>query len=669
MPVSNFSEYARRVAAAARRADADPTEAQREALNFRVGKVHFHGLEISITNPKGSIRRGKSSGGKEWERVMAHHYGHICRTESEDGEQFDVFIGEYPESQLAFTFDFLTSDYEHDETKAVIGVRNLNEAKTVIRKNYPDGWLDDRIGEIRGYFMADFKKWLRKSGMWKKKAAFITVGGTVSYDYHCLPCDHSFDGGDGECPLCGKDRSDTTTNPKLLKGAKERPHTVAVDLDGTILTPSTPPDFGRLRPKAKAVIQGFKDKGYRVIIFTVRNDNDAVGRKLVELGVPYDYINENPDQPKDGSGKVIADVYIDDRAVSADKSWTRIEEEVESRREKSSAYGDKDPRFGCTCPNCGSTDTHGARAHEKFADGTWDLANAACGGCGNGFSYDYDTGKPRKRTTGSRGTNGEKIEKSSEMISEEEVREAGKKDRTLDRVQEAADLMSGIQVWYNPGPPAKCFIDVMDWGSPKAGELIGKELARVVGKENVEFGNENNPEGEGWVKASLDVPNEGQHLMATRNSISVESRGKLVALLNQQLADLFDLMTQAKFAHWNVKGANFISLHKLFDDLATTLDGHVDTVAERLTALGGTAMGTARMAAAASTVPEFPHSTINGNAVVSVLADRCASVGKSVRDGIDKSDELGDRDTADVLTAVSRDLDKNLYFLESHLQG
>ena len=155
----------------------------------------------------------------------------------------------------------------------------------------------------------------------------------------------------------------------------------------------------------------------------------------------------------------------------------------------------------------------------------------------------------------------------------------------------------------------------------------------------------------------------------TRIDIAAENRAKLISILNQHLADTFDLMSQTKFAHWNVKGPNFIALHKLFDELAETLEEHVDEIAERTTALGGVAMGTARQAAAMSHTPEFPSGVHKGLDVVTALADRYAALGKSVRAAIDQSDELGDKDTADLFTALSRELDQSLYFLESHLQG
>jgi starvation-inducible DNA-binding protein len=155
----------------------------------------------------------------------------------------------------------------------------------------------------------------------------------------------------------------------------------------------------------------------------------------------------------------------------------------------------------------------------------------------------------------------------------------------------------------------------------------------------------------------------------TRNDIAAEARAKLVSLLNQHLADLFDLMSQTKFAHWNVKGPNFYQLHLLFDALAEKVEGHVDEVAERVTALGGVATGTARQSVASSRVPEFPAGVFKGNDVVAALADRFATVGNAVRAAIDQADELEDKDTADLFTEVSRDLDQSLYFLEAHLQG
>ncbi len=156
---------------------------------------------------------------------------------------------------------------------------------------------------------------------------------------------------------------------------------------------------------------------------------------------------------------------------------------------------------------------------------------------------------------------------------------------------------------------------------------------------------------------------------ATRIDLPSSVREKMIALLNQQLADTFDLFSQIKQAHWNVKGPQFIALHELFDKLAEDVEDSVDTIAERATALGGTALGTARMAAAASRLPEYPSDAHPGPKAIAALADRFAALAKSTREGIDTAATAGDADTADVFTEVSRSLDKNLWFLEAHLQA
>ncbi len=156
---------------------------------------------------------------------------------------------------------------------------------------------------------------------------------------------------------------------------------------------------------------------------------------------------------------------------------------------------------------------------------------------------------------------------------------------------------------------------------------------------------------------------------ATRINILEGSREELIRLLNARLADTFDLYSQLKQAHWNVKGSDFIQLHQLYDDLAGDVLEHVDMIAERATALGGLALGTARMAAAASSLDEYPADAVAGLETVAVIADRLSSYGALVRDGIDAAATLNDQDTADLFTEVSRSIDKHLWFVEAHLQS
>jgi starvation-inducible DNA-binding protein len=141
------------------------------------------------------------------------------------------------------------------------------------------------------------------------------------------------------------------------------------------------------------------------------------------------------------------------------------------------------------------------------------------------------------------------------------------------------------------------------------------------------------------------------------------------ALLDQQLADAFDLMSQVKQAHWNVKGNDFWQLHKLFDEVAARAAEWVDLLAERITAMGGFAHGTVRMAAGASTLPELPVDITDGMDYVRATAERLAAFTNSCREAIDTADEAGDANTADLFTEISRCADTYLYYLEAHLQA
>ena len=154
----------------------------------------------------------------------------------------------------------------------------------------------------------------------------------------------------------------------------------------------------------------------------------------------------------------------------------------------------------------------------------------------------------------------------------------------------------------------------------------------------------------------------------TYNSLPKDDRKKVVKLLNQSLANLTDLYSQTKQAHWNVTGRFFYTLHKLFDELAELVEGHIDPMAERITALGGVAHGTVRNAAEASILKEFPVQKAGELDYVKALIERYALVAKSVRESIEDSTKLGDANTADLFTAVSRDLDKALWFLEAHVR-
>ena len=166
-----------------------------------------------------------------------------------------------------------------------------------------------------------------------------------------------------------------------------------------------------------------------------------------------------------------------------------------------------------------------------------------------------------------------------------------------------------------------------------------------------------------------DPQSELNRTFETAVDLSAETRVAMIELLNQELADTTDLYSQTKQAHWNVKGIHFYQLHLLFDQLAEKRQGEADELAERATELGGYALGTMRMAAAHSRLPEIPTTIDAGVDYVRALVERFGIHANSMRAAIDDADEAGDKDTADLCTEISRELDKDLWFLQAHLQA
>lgn len=155
-------------------------------------------------------------------------------------------------------------------------------------------------------------------------------------------------------------------------------------------------------------------------------------------------------------------------------------------------------------------------------------------------------------------------------------------------------------------------------------------------------------------------------LLRSRHDLPEGGRAALVALLNERLADTFDLYSQIKQSHWNVQGRAFFQLHGLFDQLAGEILPFVDEIAERATALGGVAAGTARMAAKGSILKENNLGAAGGAEHLDLLIERYGAYAAAVRESIDECDELGDKDAADLFTQISRTADKHLWFLEAH---
>ncbi len=158
-------------------------------------------------------------------------------------------------------------------------------------------------------------------------------------------------------------------------------------------------------------------------------------------------------------------------------------------------------------------------------------------------------------------------------------------------------------------------------------------------------------------------------LYSTKNDLPQATRVQVIELLNQRLADCIDLQTQCKQAHWNVKGPAFIALHKLFDEINEDVEEYVDLIAERIVQLGGIAEGTAGVVAGRTTLVDYPLTLSTGAEHVAALSDALAGFGRTARVGIEEMNELEDAGSADILTEISRGIDKWLWFVEAHQQG
>lgn len=154
----------------------------------------------------------------------------------------------------------------------------------------------------------------------------------------------------------------------------------------------------------------------------------------------------------------------------------------------------------------------------------------------------------------------------------------------------------------------------------------------------------------------------------THNTLDEPIRQKSIELLNLNLAAAIDLHAQVKMAHWNVRGISFFAVHQLFDKVATAVLTMSDELAERVGGLGGTAQGTLQTAVKRSTLVPYPHKIAPIEDHIFAVASSLAAFGQMLREAIDTADEAGDKATADLFTQLTREVDENLYFVESHAE-
>ncbi|MBI3440213.1 MAG: DNA starvation/stationary phase protection protein Dps [Proteobacteria bacterium] len=141
----------------------------------------------------------------------------------------------------------------------------------------------------------------------------------------------------------------------------------------------------------------------------------------------------------------------------------------------------------------------------------------------------------------------------------------------------------------------------------------------------------------------------------------------LIAVLNHLLASTIDFKLSAKQAHWNVTGENFIALHELFDEVSSKVDGYADMLAERSVQLGGTAQGTLQTVSSQSSLGDYPVDIHDGREHVMALSGEISVLADASRQGINAASDVGDMVTADLLTEITRGLDKLHWFIRSHL--
>lgn len=160
-------DYAERIVEAKRlheeelKVDTNPTEAQKEAGNYKKGHIKINGFDVTIEQPAGSVRSGKDANGKEWSVTMNNTYGYIRGTESVDGDHIDVFLGPDMNSDMVYVVDQVNTDGSFDEHKVMIGFSSLEDARSAYLSNYEDGWQG--LGNITGVALDEFKKWIDSS--------------------------------------------------------------------------------------------------------------------------------------------------------------------------------------------------------------------------------------------------------------------------------------------------------------------------------------------------------------------------------------------------------------------------------------------------------------------------------------------------------------------------
>lgn len=157
----NKTDFQSSIETARQEVEQNPTEAQKEAGNYRKGHITIDGYNITIENPKGSERSGTDKDGNKWSVTMNNDYGYIRGTEGVDGDHVDVFLSDNPESGDVFVIDQVNPDGTFDEHKVMYGFKSALAAKRAYMANYSKDWTG--LGNITRVSKEEFKKWVNSS--------------------------------------------------------------------------------------------------------------------------------------------------------------------------------------------------------------------------------------------------------------------------------------------------------------------------------------------------------------------------------------------------------------------------------------------------------------------------------------------------------------------------
>lgn len=162
----NNSGLSEKIADAEANTDINPTEAQKEAGNYKKGHVRVGTFDISIEQPKGSVRSGVDANGKKWETTMQNTYGYIRGTEGVDGDHIDVFLSDDIDGwngRKAFVVDQYNEDGSFDEHKVMLGFNEAADAETAYFANYDKDWAKKHKTVVTPVNLEDFEKWIGSS--------------------------------------------------------------------------------------------------------------------------------------------------------------------------------------------------------------------------------------------------------------------------------------------------------------------------------------------------------------------------------------------------------------------------------------------------------------------------------------------------------------------------